>query len=375
MYLTKKITYMSNVSLTPKQRTLDAMNRLQTDRPPMFATLTPQTAKKLTAHLNLQYEEPLDSLLSTRISHMDLLTYLGNDCVGIAGCAPKNFPTKNVDNKISVNEWGMKFIDVGNYFEFYEYPLAYASSIDDIEQYPWPEPLADGRFDPAIETISKYGEKYAVVADLETSFFETAWYMVGMEKLLMSLALEEEYAFALLDKIMHINTEIGKKLIELGADIIWAGDDFGTQRGMMIDPDMWREIFKPRIKWMFQEFRKINPDIKIAWHSCGSIVPIIGDFAEIGLDILNPIQPLAEGMNPEYLANNHSHELCFFGGIDIQNLLPLGTPKQIKDEIHRRIDILGKNGGYLVAPAHNIQDDTPVENILAFFDAVKTYRY
>jgi uroporphyrinogen decarboxylase len=366
---------MSNVSLTPKQRTLYAMNRLQTDRPPMFATLTPQTAKKLSYHLNLKYEEPLDSLLSTRISHMDLLTHLGNDCVGIAGCAPKNFPTKSLDNKISVNEWGMKFIDVGNYFEFYEYPLANATSIEEIESYPWPDPLAEGRFDAAISAIEKYGEKYAVVADLETSFFETAWYMVGMEKLLMSLALEEEYAFALLDKIMHINTEIGKKLIEYGADIIWAGDDFGTQRGMMIDPDMWREIFKPRIKWMFGEFRKVNPDIKIAWHSCGSIVPIIGDFAEIGLDILNPIQPLAEGMYPEYLANNHGHELCFFGGIDIQNLLPLGTPEQIKDEIHRRIDILGKNGGYLVAPAHNIQDDTPVENILAFFDAVKTYKY
>jgi uroporphyrinogen decarboxylase len=191
---------------------------------------------------------------------------------------------------------------------------------------------------------------------------------------LKDLAMEEPHAFALLDKVMEINTEIGKKLIEMGADIIWAGDDFGTQRGMMISPDMWREVFKPRIKWMFEEFRKVNPDIKIAWHSCGSIIPIIEDFAEIGLDILNPIQPLAEGMEPEFLKDNYGDRLSFFGGIDIQHLLPNGSPQEIKDEVKRRMAILGKNGGYMVAPAHNVQNDTPVENIEAFFEALEEYK-
>ena len=365
---------MKDMILTPKERTMRAMDRKEVDRPPIFVTLTPQAAKKLSTHMNLPYEEPLDSMLSTRISHMDLLTKLGNDCVGIAGCAPKNNPTRVIKDNIHVNEWGMKFVDVGIYFEFFEYPLANATTVEDIDNYDWPDPFAEGRFDEAQKTIDKYGDKYAIVADLETAFFETAWYMVGMEKLLMALALEEEYAFRLLDKIMHINTEVGKKLIEMGADIIWAGDDFGTQRGMMISPDMWRDIFKPRIKWMFDEFRKVNPDIKIAWHSCGSITPIISDFIEIGLDILNPIQPLAEGMTPEYLQENHGKDICFFGGIDIQHLMPKGTVSEIKNEVKRRIDILGEKGGFLIAPAHNIQDDTSVENILAFYDAVKSYK-
>jgi len=191
--------------------------------------------------------------------------------------------------------------------------------------------------------------------------------------MLMDMAMGEEYIFALFDKVMHINTEIGKKLIEMGADIIWAGDDFGTQRGMMISPDMWREHFKPRIKWMFEEFRKVNPDIKIAWHTCGSVIPIIDDFAEIGLDILNPIQPLAEGMEPQFLKDTYGDKLNFFGGIDIQNLMPHGTPEEVKKEVKRRIGILGKGGGYLVAPAHNVQNDTPVENIDAFFEAIKEY--
>lgn len=355
--------------MTSRERVFKALNHDEPDRPPIFATLTPQAAKKLSNHFGLPYEEPLDSLLSTRISHMDLLTKLGNDCVGIAACAPKSFPTREIENGLLENEWGMKFVDTGLYFEFHDYPLANASTVEDIENYNFPDPFSKGRFDEAIKAIKKYKNDYVIVADLETSFFETAWYLVGLEKLLLDMMMEEPYVFALLDKIREINTEIGKKLIELGSDIIWAGDDFGAQSGMLIDPDMWRRIFKPRIKEMFKEFRSVNPDIKIAWHSCGSIVPIIKDFAEVGLDILNPIQPLAKGMEPKFLKDSFGKDLSFFGGIDIQDLLPNGTTEEIKKEVKRRINILGENGGYIVAPAHNIQDDTPVENVLAFFEA------
>ena len=155
----------------------------------------------------------------------------------------------------------------------------------------------------------------------------------------------------------------------MGVDILWCGDDFGGQQGMIMDPETWRRIFKPRIKYMFEEFRKVRSDIKIAWHSCGSILPIIPDFIELGLDILNPIQPKAVGMEPHYLKRTYGKDLVFFGGIDVQELLPFSSPQTIKDEVRRRIDILGKNGGYIIAPAHNIQADTPVENILAFFEA------
>jgi uroporphyrinogen decarboxylase len=357
--------------MTSRERVIRAINHQQPDRPPIFTTLTPQAAKKLSTHYNLPYEEPLDSMLSTRISHMDLLTHMGNDCVGIAGCAPNNFPTREIENNILLNEWGMKFVDVGIYFEFYEYPLAHATTIEDIKKYPFPDPLAEGRFDNAKAVINKYKKDYAIVADLETVFFETSWYLVGMEKLLTDMALGEEYIPVLFDKVMEVNVTVGKKLIEMGADILWAGDDFGSQNGMLIAPEMWRMYFKPRIKEMFQEFRSVNSDIKIAWHSCGSIVPIIPDFIEIGLDILNPIQPLAKGMTPEYLKGNFGNELTFFGGIDIQDLLPNSTPDEIAKEVKRRIQILGKNGGYIIAPAHNIQDDTPIENIEAFFEAAK----
>ena len=357
--------------MTSKERVLATINKKQPDRPPVFVTLTPQAAEKLSQALNLPYEEPLDSLLSTRISHTDLLINLGNDCVGIAACAPENWPTRTLEDGTLENEWGMRFKDIGLYNEFSEFPLSGAKTAADIENFHLPDPFAKGRFDAAKATIEKYGKDYAVVADLETSFFESSWYLVGLEKLLIDMMMDEPYVSALFDRIMGINIEIGKQLIALGADIIWAGDDFGTQKGMLMSPTTWRKIFKPRIKTMFQEFKDVNPDVKIAWHSCGSIIPIIPDFIEIGLDILNPIQPLAKGMNPEFLKDTFGDSLSFFGGIDIQDLLPHASVSQIKSEIKRIAGILGKGGGYIAAPAHNIQDDTPVENVLALFDAVK----
>ena len=358
-----------------KQRTLAAINRQPHDRPPIFATLAPQMAQKLSAHLGLTYEEPEDSLLSTRISHTKLLTALGNDCVGIAACTSTERPMKTTPDGLITNEYGMVFKNAGLYNEFYQFPLANAEIAADVENYDWFDPNWASRFAFAESVVKNYRNDFAIVADLETTIFETAWYLTGLEKLLTDLLMEPEYLPALLDKIMEINLVTGRKLIETGADIIWAGDDFGMQTCMILDLDSWRRHFKPRIKFLFEEFKKVNPEIKIAWHSCGSILPIIPDFIEIGLDILNPLQPLAEGMNPEYLVQNYGRDLVFFGGIDIQELLPNGPVSRIKDEVKRRVGIFGKHNGYICAPAHNIQPDTPKEHVLAFFEAVKEFRY
>ncbi len=357
--------------MNSRERFLTTINGGEPDRPPIIATFTPQVAEKMSKILGIPYEEPIDSLLSTRISHMDLLTELGNDAVGIAAQAPKNLPTTTDENGIMTNEWGMTFKNAGLYNEFYEFPLANVQSKKEIDNYPFPDPNAEGRYDAAQNTINKYKNNFGVYADLETCIYETSWYLVGLEKFLMDMMMGTEYVDPLLNKVMQTNTEMGKKLIEMGADVLWAGDDFGSQSGMLMDPAQWRQVFKPRIKWMFEEFRKVNPNIKIAWHSCGSIIDIIPDFIEIGLDILNPIQPMATGMEPEFLKKEFGKDLIFFGGICVQDLLPNQAPQTIKDEVKRRAEILGKEGGYIIAPAHNVQDDTPEENILAFFEAVK----
>ena len=355
--------------MNSRERTLAAICHRQPDRPPVYVSLTPQVAQMLCVHLGYPYEEPADAMESSRISHMGLLTSMGVDIVAIAPAAPLKAPTIVLPDGRIKNEWGMIFRTAGIYSEFSEYPLADAVNEKDIRDYPFPDPEAQGRFDPAMRMMEKYSGKFGVIGDVETMFFEMSWYLTGMEKFLTDLLTEAEYQPYLMDRIMEYIIACGKKLILMGVDILWCGDDFGSQNGMLIDPDTFRRVFKPRIKYMFEEFRKIRSDIKIAWHSCGAIIPIIPDFIEAGLDILNPIQPLAQGMDPVYLKRTYGKDLVFFGGIDVQQLLPYGTPQMIKDEVRRRIDILGKDGGYIVAPAHNIQPDSSVENILAFFEA------
>lgn len=357
--------------MTSRERFLETINGGIPDRPAFYSSVTPQVAEKLSAHLNLPYEAPVDSLLSTRISHMNLLTHMGVDAVGVAAIAPDDHPTFTNSEGLTINEWGMVFKDAGLYNEFHSFPLEHAQTVSDIENYPFPDPYAKGRFDLAIKMIGKYGKSHGIIGDLECSIFETSWYLVGMEKFLVDLMIDAPYVNALLDKVAFINTEIGKELIRCGVDVIWCGDDFGTQQSTLMDLDTWRKYFKPRIKKMFSEFRSINADIKIAWHSCGAVVDLIPDFIEIGLDILNPIQPKAEGMEPEFLKKNFGKDLVFFGGICVQDLLPNGNPQSIEQEVKRRAKILGNNGGYIIAPAHNIQPDTSVENIMALFDGVK----
>jgi uroporphyrinogen decarboxylase len=352
-----------------RERTLAAINHRQPDRPPVYVSVTPQIAQKLSEKFGCPFEEPIDAMESARISHMELLTMMGADIIAIAPTAPPDGQTITYPDGRIVNEWGMVMRNAGLYTEFAEYPLASASSVQDILHYPFPDPAAPGRYDIAERMMKRYSGKYGVIGDVETMFFEMSWYLTGMEKFLMDLMIEPEYLSYLMDKIMNYIIEAGKRLIAMGVDILWCGDDFGTQEGMIMDPETWRRIIKPRIKYMFEEFRKVRSDIKIAWHSCGSILPIIPDFIEIGLDILNPIQPLAYGMEPVFLKKTYGKDLVFFGGIDVQHLLPFATPQMISDEVRRRIEILGKDGGYIIAPAHNIQPDTPVENIMAFFEA------
>jgi uroporphyrinogen decarboxylase len=187
------------------------------------------------------------------------------------------------------------------------------------------------------------------------------------------MAMGEDYIEALIDRTMGWSVAIGKQLVELGVDGIWTGDDFGAQNGMMISPDMWRRIFKPRMAEVFQEFRSVNPDVMVMYHCDGAIAPILDDLIEIGLDVFNPVQPGVPGHEPSELKAKFGDRLSFWGAIDQQQLLPNGTPEQIDADVKAKIEALGPGGGYMVAPAHILQGDTPLENVEALIDAVKRH--
>ena len=358
--------------MNSRERFLAAINGEKADRVPVVANLTEQLAEKLSEKLGLEVGM-IDSFLATRISHRDILLALGNDAVLIASTRSAEKPTVLLENGRVRDEWGIEYEKVGLYTEAVVRPLSSCESIEDLNRYDFPVANAEGRWDFANQTVPKYKDQYGIIGDLEASIYELAWNLVGMEKFIMDLMTEEEYIPVLLDKILDFSTECGKIMINMGADMIWTGDDMGTQLGMMISPELWRSVFKPRMKKMFSAFKELNPTIKIAYHSCGSIVPIIPDLIEIGLDILNPLQPMATGMELSHLYTLYSDKLIFFGGIDVQDVLPHGTTQDVENEVIRCIKATNGGRKYIIAPSHNLQPDTPTQNVFAFFEAVKKF--
>ncbi|MFC1501958.1 uroporphyrinogen decarboxylase family protein [bacterium] len=357
--------------MIPKERVRIALKHKQPDRPPISASVTPQIGMALNKMLGIENDGLIDSFFANRISFTKALIQLGNDSVSVAACVPEGYkPTKNDDGTIT-DEWGITSHDTGMYSEMVGHPLADVETIDDLDLYSFPDPLAKGRFDHAEKTIEEYDREYAIIGEQECTLFELSWYLTGFEKFLMDMTLQKPYIFELLDRVMEINLKQACRLVEMGSDIILTGDDMGTQNGMLLAPEQWRSIFKPRMQYFFNTLKEINPDIQIAYHSCGSIRPIIPDLMEIGLDILNPIQPLARDMDAESLKKEFGNKLSFYGGIDIQQLLPKGTPAEIQAVVREKKKILGEMGGYILGPAHNIQPDTPMENILAFFETAR----
>jgi uroporphyrinogen-III decarboxylase len=155
--------------------------------------------------------------------------------------------------------------------------------------------------------------------------------------------------------------------------MVWTGDDIGAQHQMLISPSHWRRYLKPRLANFFAELKHINPRVKIAYHSDGNIYPIIPDLIEIGLDVLNPVQPAC--MDPQKLKRVFGDKLCFWGSIDEQHTLPFGSPQAVQEEVKHRLKTLGKNGGLILGPTHHVQLDTPMENFWAMVNTITQTSY
>jgi len=200
--------------------------------------------------------------------------------------------------------------------------------------------------------------------------------MQGMDTFLLNMVSHPEFAVALLRKIAELcKALMGNFLREIGEniDIIKIGDDLGTQESLLISPTMYREMLKP-IHADFVAFIKERTDAKILFHTDGDVFPLIEDFIEIGIDILNPIQTSAGKMSDlEELKRRYGRDLVFCGGIDTHRVLPSGTPEEVRGEVKRVIEILAPGGGYLVSSVHTIMDGVPPENVLAMVDAVEEF--
>jgi uroporphyrinogen decarboxylase len=276
------------------------------------------------------------------------------------------------------DEWGVGWTNVeyktrfgkGHYTEIVGHPLADDQAID---SYQPPDPNRLELYIEAERVIKEFKDEYWIVGVTVTTIFETAWALRGYEKALMDFVVNPDLIEELFDIPFNYHLTAAKKLVEMGVDMIWTGDDVGAQDRMLISPDTWRRFFKPLMATFISTLKSINPETKIAYHSDGNIYPIIPELIEIGLDVLNPIQP--RSMDPEKVKKEYGDKLCFWGSIDEQYTLPFGTPVEVEKEVITRLRTLGKNGGLIIGPTHHVQLDTSLENFWAMVNTITKTSY
>ena len=288
---------------------------------------------------------------------------------------------KKLSDTESVDCWGIRHRFSGKYWDIVEGPLHHAT-IDDVKAYEFPrvDQIPAGLLDDCAERAKYLYENTPYVIAGEHPVFgvlELACWLCGYDHIMLMLAMDPEFIHLLFGKILDFQKAIIREYYgKIGKYIhlTTSGDDFGTQKGPFMSPAMWREFVKPymaeRIKYTAQ-----FTDAVYMHHSCGSIFDIIPDLAEIGVKILNPIQPAAEGMKPERLKKAYGSRIVFHGGLDTQVVLPSNNAKTIKAAVDNLLKVMDtqRSGGYIFAAAHNIQDDVSPEAVVEMYMAAQSF--
>lgn len=353
--------------MNSQERVLAAIRRRPADRTPTSLRLTTEALALLERHLGV-------TSLNSVMDALDIdLRWLRLPFIG-----PKDRSAAPLLSA-GTDFWGCRFCRVSNayntYYEFEHHPLAAAQSVADVEAHDWPslDWWDYSALPAAIDAINRVQPR--AILFFAGGAFETPWYIRGMEQFLMDLHENPEIATAICARVEAYYRERALRVLEVVGDritIIGSGGDIGTQRSMMLDPALWRTHIKPYTARLISTFKQIG--YATLYHSDGAITPVIDDFIGVGLDLLDPIQVGAAGMTPEELFPQFGDRLSFHGAIDEVDLLPKATPREVYDTTQRTIDVLGRNHGYIVSPTHQVQGDTPPENVVAVFQAARDYR-
>ncbi len=378
--------------LTSRERIQAVLNHKTPDRVPIILGASNATGismfayKKLANLLGIKVEEKYLydwPELGTAAMDESILQRLHSDVRGVFDREPAHIREMNEKREPGspyYNSWGVGSVqgDPGMWFPAI-HPLAESHFIEDIESYPWPDMNDPTRVAHVRAEAQKLASEnnYGILATPWLAFpLERAYAMQRMDKFMLNIGRYPEFARALVAKIAEqCKTLMGHFLRECGdsIDMIKIGDDLGMQNSLLISPKMYREIIKP-IHADYISFIKSHTKAKIFFHTDGDVFPLIPDFIEIGVDILNPVQTSAGKMsNLEELKKQFGKHLVFCGAIDTHRVLPFGTPQDVRAEVKRIIDVLGKDGGYMLASVHTIMSDVPPENILAMVDAVDEF--
>ncbi|MGD8399246.1 MAG: uroporphyrinogen decarboxylase family protein [Anaerolineae bacterium] len=367
-------------AMTPRQRVLAAVEHRAPDRVPIdvggtsFSTVIGRAYERLKAHLGIEAETHymkrksrsaiLDEAVARRL-HADARPLL----IG----SPDGWQDVYFDDGAFRDEFGVVWRKAGDgHYAPTGNPLRDATWAG-LDAFPWPDPLNPGRT-RGLGALARHlheGTDYAVILTLPVGFVHLSQYLRGYEQWLMDIVLEPAFLDALMDRTLDWWLALaGAVLDEVGpyVDVVAFGDDVAFHDRPMVDLERYRRLFKPRHRKMI-DLLKAKSDAKVLYHCCGAVKSLVPEFTDIGVDALNPVQVSSADMDTAALKAEFGERICFWGGIDTQRVLPLGTPDEVRAEVRQRIRDLAAGGGFVLAPVHNVQEDVPPENIVAMADA------
>lgn len=354
--------------MIPRERVLTALKRQEPDKVPMQFSLCPSQMERFGQE--------------TGSSSPAEYFGFGIRGVGIGSTKQRNdFSKYTVDFPAGarVDEWGIGWVRTPSsyHFEHIVHPLEKATTVEEIREYPFPDVDADYRYAGLPNRVRQIKDQGFAVSGRATAVggtvFWPAYKLRSMEQLLIDFMVNPDIAEALLAEVTRRISLLAQRMAEASVDILHLADDLGTQLAPMISLSTFREFIKPGLATVVDSAKQVKPDILVLFHSDGHVQEFIPDLVEIGIDILNPVQP--ECMNPADIKREYGDYLAFWGTVGTQTTMPFGTKEEVRRVVRERIDTVGKGGGLLIAPTHVIEPEVPWENIMAFVEAVDEFGY
>ena len=353
--------------MTSKERFRVACEHRRPDRPPIDYLAHPEVDRRLSAHLGLGGEDELLEALGC-----DFFYLPGRDISQNEGYLPyyigRPLPMTETERVCPLGirwargAYGSKFaVD-----EALEGPFEKGASVKEILAHPWPK-AADFDFSPLVDLCDAQSRR-VLVGGLWTGILGDSYRMYGFQRFLTDMALRPDLVHALVDRMTEMYLELNDRLFTLLADrldVWFFGNDFGHQSGLLFGEAMWADFFEDNLRKLVGLAR--GHGLRVMMHSCGAVGKLIPSLVDAGVEILDPVQVTAEGMEPAGLKEAFGDRIVFHGGIDTQQVLPEASPEEVQRHVTETIDLLGADGGYILAPSQIYQADIPVENILAVY--------
>jgi uroporphyrinogen decarboxylase len=379
---------------TSRERVWASLNHREPDRLPYDLGGTNLTGiherayRRLRQYLGLpevpiEIADPTQQLARV---HDDVKRRLEVDIYGVAPSKPRGIAAAWSEDGYDklLDEWGIEWWkpqDGGFYYDMRGHPLANIDTIEGLAKYQFPDPLNPVRYTDMAkdaDELMNQRELAYVLGRNAPGMFEIALWMRGFENFYCDMIANQAFAEALLDAIAEVKMKYWERALTLVGNnvmIISEADDLASQNGVLVSPELYRKLIKPRHTKLFAFIRKhAATDVKIFYHSCGAISPLLPDLIESGIDILNPVQVSAAKMDTRELKRQFGKDITFYGGgVDTQRVLPRGTPAEVRQEVKRRIEDLAPGGGFVFTTVHNIQADVQPENIMAMWEAVREF--